>query len=715
MTDLQIKKIIEKLPLWVKAAQLTQLNAAFVKADTAAEITGLPGNIKLNEKQVSEIGSVLNFRCGGEAREIQDLYLSKSEYKIPLIFMMDVIHGYKTIFPVPIALACTFDEKLIEKTAEISAVEAKYDGVQVTFSPMVDLSRDARWGRCMESSGEDPYLNGKFGRAMIRGYRKGGLGSCVKHFACYGAAEGGRDYNTTDISERSLREYYLRSYRDCIEEKPEMVMTSFNALNGVPLNGHRDLTVDILRKEWGFDGVVISDYAAVIEMISHGYLASEKECASVAANNEIDFEMMSASYIKYLDELVAEGKLDEKKIDEMLYRVLSLKNKYGLFENPYGELDEKKAATFDLCDEYRETARIAAEKSFVLLKNDGVLPLKKEAEIAVVGPFAREREIIGNWHCFGDINDVTDVLCGMEKYLGRSVPTANGCSADLLSEDYSEIPFAVETAARADCVIACIGEKSSDSGEGASRTKLEITAPQTELVKALKKSGKKVISVVFGGRPQVLTEIEKYSDAILYVWQPGTEGGNAVARVLYGEVNPSGKLTMSFPRTTGQCPIYYNGFSTGRPRIPDTYENCHYNSGYRDCLNSPLYPFGYGLSYTRFELSDMSLSTDKMSKNGKIVVSVKVKNIGDVRGEEVVQLYVRDLFASAVRPVKELKDYVKVSLDVGEEITVSFTVTEETLKFYNADCEYVSEAGDFEVMVGNSSDCRLKRKFSLTD
>lgn len=712
MTNAEIKKLIKKLPLWVKAAQLTQLNASFI-VDSKAEITGSAAELAVTEKQIFEIGSILNFAGAKEMREIQSEHLHKSVYKLPLIFMMDVIHGYKTIFPIPLALGCTFDEELIEQCAEISAVEAKLDGVQITFSPMVDLVRDARWGRCMESTGEDPFLNGKLARAMIRGYKKGGLGVCVKHFVGYSAAEAGKDYNTTDISERSMYEYYLRGYEACIKEKPELVMTSFNALNGVPVNGHKDLLIDLLRGKWGFNGTVISDYAAVTEMVVHGYLSSYKECAFVAADNEIDIEMMSSTYIRYFDELVREGKIDESKVDEMLYRVLKLKNKFHLFENPYYKTDEKKAEESFLCARHRHIARVAAERSCVLLKNKGVLPLKKDANIALAGPFASEKDIIGAWCCRGDKARTISVSEGFENYFGKKFTTTAGCSADLLSDDLSNIGGAVTAVSGSEIVVICIGEKSCDSGESASRAKLEITRPQAKLVKAIKESGKTVVSLVFGGRPQVLTEIEKYSDAILYVWQPGTEGGNAIVRLLFGDVAPTGKLTMSFPRTTGQCPIYYNAFSTGRPRMPDSLENNRYSSGYRDCLNAPLYPFGYGLTYTDFELSDMKVSDEKLDKKGEIVVSATLKNIGKRKGEETVQLYLHDLYASAVRPVKELKDYQKVVLERGEKTTVRFTVSEKMLKFYNSRCEYVSEPGEFDIMLGTDSEHFLRKTIKL--
>ena len=709
---MSIKDVISKMTLEQKLCQLTQTNANVVNADTQEEITGLPEQLYLSEPQVRELGSVLNF---SDAKETQDKFLSRSKTQIPLSFMMDVIHGCRTIFPIPLAMGCTFDEQLVEDCAEMSAIEAKYRGISVTFSPMVDLARDARWGRVMETAGEDHYLNGKMGRAFIRGYHKGGIGACVKHFSAYGEAMAGRDYNTTDISEHTLREYYLRSYEECMKEKPEMVMSSFNMLNGVPMNGHTDLLVDVLRNEWGFDGVLISDYAGIREMIQHGYLQTEKECAEVAANNQVDIEMMSSTYIRFLPELVKEGKVKEETIDKMVERVLLLKEKLGLFENPYFEQNAEKEKEVTLCKAHRDLARKAAEKSCVLLKNEKVLPLSKNTEIALIGPFAEEKRIIGAWSCYGKAEEAVSLREGVETLLGKRVPSAKGVTSELLSEDESGIAAAVEEAKKASVIVACLGELQSDSGEGRSRTDISIPKAQISLLKELKALQKPIVSVVFGGRPQVLTELEKYSDAILYVWQPGTEGGSAIANLLFGEASPTGKLTMSFPRTTGQCPIIYNEFNTGRPRCPDVMENQHYISAYIDCLNSPLYPFGYGLTYTEFSYSTPVIEKTELKRGESLTVSVTVKNVGEKAGETTAQLYIRDEFASCVRPKKELKDYQKVYLEPNEEKTVSFTITEETLKFWTAKNVFAAENGSFVAWIADSSQVQDGVKFYLVD
>lgn len=711
-----IKELINEMTLEEKACQLTQLNAVYVYAKTNADITGQMENIEASKEQLKNLGSVLNFQGAKEANGVREKYFQEGG-KISPVLMQDVIHGYRTIFPIPLAMGGTFDLSLVEECAKMSAEEAKVSGVDVTFSPMVDLVRDARWGRVMESTGEDPYLNGEMAKAFIRGYHRGGVCACVKHFAGYGASEAGREYNTTDVSQRSLNEFYLKGYKEALKENPELVMSSFNLLNGVPVNGRTDLLVDLLRNEWAFDGVLISDYAAVVEMIKHGYAENKKECACISLNNQIDMEMMSDTYIKHLPELVKEGKVDEKLVDKLVESVLTLKQKCGLLDNPYGASDEKREKEIHLCKEFRDLARISAEKSMVLLKNDnGILPLKKEQSVALIGPFAKEKNIIGAWSCFGKAEETVSVLEGMENLLGKKVVCENACSSELLSKDISGIEEAVKKVAGSDVVVACVGELSCYSGESASRTDLTLPMPQVELLKALRKDNKKVVAVIFGGRPQVLTNIVEYVDAILYAWQPGTEGGNAVANVLFGNYNPSAKLTMSFPRSSGQCPIYYNCFNTGRPKQGDEIiPKVCYNSSYLDCQNSPLYPFGYGLSYTQFKFFDFALSKNKIKKGESLIASVKVKNVGKVFGEEVVQLYIRDLFASVVRPVKELKGYKKIALNPGEEIIVSFEITEEMLKFYNIKNQFVSEVGKFSVMIGNDSQNVQTKEFELID
>ena len=700
----RVDKMLKEMSIEDMARQMTQVNAVLIKPDTSAAITGGNNELGVGGQALYEVGSTLNFSHAGEMEKIQRHYLDHSENKIPLVFMQDVIHGYRTVYPVPLAMGCTFDTQLMEDCTAMSAVEAKLHGVQVTFAPMVDLGRDARWGRVMETTGEDPYLNGEMGKAAIRGYHRGGIGCCVKHYAAYGGAEAGKDYSHVELGRHALKEFYLRGYEECMKEKPDLVMSSFNMLNGKPVNADHELLVDILRKQWGFDGVLVSDYNAVREMIYHGYAADEKECARIAAENEIDLEMCSATYIKYLPQLVEEGKISRAQVEKMARRVLLLKEKLGILDDPCIGVDYEKGAHVDLCGEHRILARKAAVKSAVLLKNEGVLPVDKQTKVALVGPFAKTKAILGEWHCDGKTEEAVSVLEGIEALLGHGVPCAEGCCGELLEEDTSKLCQAVDAARDADVIIACIGEPSRHSGEGASRADISIPPVQVQLLKQLNSLGKRVVAVLFGGRPQVLTQIEPLVDAILCVWQPGTEGGNAIAQLLYGVENPSGKLTMSFPRSTGQCPIYYNHFSSGRPKSVDDIAHSVYANGYRDVINAPLYPFGYGLSYTTFRVSDLQLSDTVLTAGGKLTASVLVENTGSRDGEEVIQLYIRDHFASMVRPVKELKGYRKISLKAGQSLRVSFEITEDTFKFCDANENFTAEEGMFTVMVGNSSD-----------
>lgn len=688
MSDI-VEKYIQELSLEEKAQQLSQSCGLYLN-ESKAENTGLIGDIHVSKSELYNVGSVLNFLDARDMKSLADLCMENTTTGIPPIFMHDVVHGYRTIYPVPLAMAGTFDTDVVEDCAEMAAKEALTGGVQVTFAPMVDLVRDARWGRVMESAGEDPYLGGVMGRAQIRGFKKGGLMTCVKHFAAYGAVEAGRDYNTTDISDYNLYEFYLRGYQECLKENPEMVMTSFNLLNGIPMNGHTDLLIGLLREKWGFNGVVISDYTAISEMCNHGYTENEERCAEIALNNEVDIEMVSTTYMQYLPKLVKEGKVSEEKVNRMLRRVLELKKNAGLFDNPYQEMSAEKEQALCVCEEHRAIVRKAAEKAIVLLKNDGVLPLSKQANIRLVGHMAQEKRVAGEWSCHYNAEECVTVFEGLRNLLGKAVGSEGG-----------------------EIAIACIGEKSTMSGESASKANIEVSQEDVMLLKNLHNAGKKTVAVIFAGRPLCLTQIEPYCDAIVYAWFLGTESGNAIANVLFGEASPSAKLTMSFPRMTGQCPIYYNYFNTGRPKEKDDNFCPHmYNSSYLDTYNSPLYPFGYGLTYTNITLSDMKISDKTIAKNGKITVRLSLKNEGERDGEEVVQLYIRDTYASVVRPVKELKGYQKVLVKAKERRTVTFELTEETLRYYRNKDEFLSELGEFEIMVGLNSRDVLSEKIT---
>ena len=706
------KKAVENMTLKEKVLQLCQIAASDLIQDEEAAVTGA-FYASVPKDAFEALGSVLNFSGIDAAKKIRCAPFAKKEN--PLLLMQDVVHGYKTVYPLNIAIGGSFDLELAEKCAEMAAVEARANGVNVTFAPMVDLARDARWGRGNESTGEDPYLNGLMGRAFVRGFHKGGIACCVKHFAAYGAAESGKDYNTTDIGEHSLHEYYLKSYLECLKEDPEMVMTSFNLLNGIPMNGHTELLVDLLREKEKFDGVVISDYHGVAEMVNHGYAEDFKECACIAANNEIDIDMGARSYAPYLAELVREGKVSEEKIDRMVERVLRLKEKLGLYQNASAGISEEKDKEYCLSAEAREIARRAAEDGSVLLENNGVLPLRKDANVCLIGPYAEAHELMGEWACLGKTESVVSVKEGIEKLTGKSVPSSAICSAHLSDTDESGFRKALHIAEKSDIIIACMGEHHKDSGESNSRADIKLPALQVKLLRKLKETGKKIVLVLFAGRPLALTEIVPLADAVLFCWHPGVEGGNAVANLVYGEVIPNGKITMSFPRSVGQCPIYYNYFATGKPKSADTLENAQFTSRYIDELNSPLYPFGYGLTYTEFALQDMQLSANTMRRGESVTVSATLKNVGDRAGREVVQLYIRDKFGSCARPVKELKGFQKIALATGEEKRVRFEISEETLAYFTASGEYKAEAGDFEIMLGTNCRDVLKTELRLVD
>lgn len=707
---MDVKKLLTKMTLNQKLAQLSQYNAVCLHIGSSGEVTGPAQELKLSKEQVATVGSVLNFVGANEMIDIQKEHLENDPNKIPMLFMQDVVHGYKTIYPIPLALGASFDTDLAEKCCEMASEEMSAGGVHVTFAPMVDLVRDPRWGRCMESTGEDPYLNCEMSRAMVRGFQKSGkVAACVKHLAAYGQAEAGRDYNTTDMSERSLRDFYLPAYKAAVDQGVEIVMTSFNILNGVPSSGNKRLVKDILRDEWGFDKIVISDYNAFREMQTHGFCETEKDCAERAIAATSDIEMMSACYLQNIPTLIAEGKVTEKQIDEAVLRVLELKEKLGLLDNPYLYADAKKEEAICLNKDFREIARIAAEKSAVLLKNENVLPFDKNTvkKIAVIGPFA-DKVMLGNWSCHGKEDDGVSVLQGVKTLLNNAeIICVQGCGEKLNETDVREISKAADIAKSSDAVILCVGEASLMSGESMSRAVLRLSPAQQTLIREVVKANKNTAVVLFSGRPLVLTDIIDDIPALVEAWQPGTEGGNAIANLLFGEVNFSGKLPMTFPRSEGQIPVYYNSYRTGRP-----WES-PYGSWYQDMPNAPLYPFGYGLSYTEFEISKPQISANEMRSNETLTVTSTVKNIGSMAGEIVVQLYIRDDFASLVRPIKELKAYKKIMLQPNESKTVSFEISESTLKFWSENNKFEAETGSFTVWISDNSNLKDGIKFRL--
>lgn len=704
-TNVFIEELLESMTVKEKIGQLLQIAPFFFNPKTQGEITGPMEEMGLDPKFIPLSGSVLGISGAEEMIEIQRNYLANSDKKIPLLFMADIIHGYRTIFPIPLGLACSWDFELAEKTAEIAAKEASAGGVHVTFSPMVDLVRDARWGRVMESTGEDPYLNSEFARAFVRGYQGKDLldtervAACVKHFAAYGAAEAGRDYNTVDISERILRESYLPAYKAALDEGCKMVMTSFNVVNSVPASGNKWLMRDVLRDEWNFDGVVISDWGAVKELIPHGVAEDMSEAAIKALVAGVDIEMMTTCYTTHLEELISAGTIPMELLNESVLRILKLKQELGLFENPNRGADPVKEKALIVCDEHRKIARDASAKSMVLLKNDDILPFSKNSEkVAVIGPFAHNGEINGGWSWQGKPEESITVYDGIVNKIGaKNVVLAHGCGFEDGTDE--EITIAIEAAKTCDRIVLALGEHQDMSGEGGSRTQITLQGRQLELAKELAKLEKPMVVVLFNGRPLDVKELYEVTPAILEAWFPGTEGGNSIADILFGDFNPSARLTMSFPYTVGQVPVYYNCFNTGRPKRFEENED-RFTSHFLDSPNAPFFPFGYGLSYTAFAYSDFSLSETELTKNGKITASVKVKNTGDKTGVETVQLYVRDVAGSVVRPVMELKGFHKLTLDPGEEQMVTFTITEEMLRYHNIDVEYVSEPGSFIAMVG---------------
>ena len=736
MTEQKLKELLADMTLEEKVNQMSQVVGAFFNKDMDITAMGPMADKGFTPENVALSGSILGSMGAETLKKIQKDFVEQHPHHIPMLFMLDVINGFKTIFPIPLGQGATFEPELSEKCAAVAAKEAAVSGLHVTFAPMTDLVRDARWGRVMESTGEDPYLNGLFCAGMVRGFQGDDLkepykiASCVKHFAGYGAPTAGRDYNTVELSEHTFRDFYLPSYKAGIDAGAAMVMTSFNTVNGVPATGNKKLMRGILRDEMGFDGVLISDWAAIEEIIYHGYCADREEAAVRSAEAGVDIDMMTGIYCENLCRLVREGKISEDLIDESCMRILELKNKLGLFENPYKDADAEKEKAYNLCPEHRALAKKAAEESFVLLKNDGVLPLDTSKKIAFVGPYTNNREIKSSWSFTGDSKDCVTIQEAAEKVFDASRTTyAEGCPVigndveligftETTPKKYSEEELAameqsaLQAAKEADLVVMPMGEHYLQSGEATSRAMIDVPEIQMELFRKVLAVNPNVVVVLFNGRPLDLREISAKAKAILEVWFPGTEGGSAVVDVLTGKKNPSGKLPMSFPYCVGQAPVSYNEYSTGRPNLPGM--KARFRSKYLAIPNAPLYPFGYGLSYTTFAVSDVVLDQNEMDKNGRIAAKVTVKNTGDAAGCEVVQLYIRDDYSDVVRPVKELKGFRKVELAPGEEQEVTFYITEEDLRYYRLDGTFGSEPGTFTVMIGNSSTTENSAVFTLT-
>jgi beta-glucosidase len=728
-----VDNLMKKMTLDEKIGQLNLLTPGGGVA--TGEVVSKNVEQKIKEGKVGGLFGVVGQE---KVRQAQELAVKNSRLGIPLLIGSDVIHGHKTIFPIPLALSCSWDMPLIQQLARTAAREATADGLNWVFSPMVDIARDPRWGRVAEGAGEDPFLGSQVAAAMVKGYQNGDLSkedavmACVKHFALYGAAEAGRDYNTTDMSRIRMYQDYLPPYKAAVDAGSGSVMSSFNEIDGVPATGNRWLLTELLRKEWGFNGFVVSDYTSVNEMIAHG-MGDLQAVSALSLKAGLDMDMVGEGFLTTLKKSLQEKKITQQEIDLACRRILEAKYKLGLFNNPHRNTSNERSNAEILTATTRKQAREAATRSFVLLKNRAqTLPLKKSGSIALVGPLAdNKRNMLGTWAVSGDWKQSVTILEGLKAAVGNNVKINYAKGADISSDSMlvaranalgveiekdsrspqQMIDEAVAAANASDVVVAVVGEAADMSGEASSRTDIGIPESQMALLRALKKTGKPLVLVVLNGRPLTLNWENENADAILDIWFGGTEAGNAVADVLLGNYNPSGKLSMTFPKNVGQVPIYYSHKNTGRPFNHEP--SAKFKSNYLDVENEPLFPFGYGLSYTQFSYSDITLSSNTLRNGEKLTVKVTVSNTGNFDGEETVQLYTRDMVGSVTRPVKELKGFQKVFLKKGESREVVFTITPEDLKFYNSSLKWVSEPGEFRVMVGTNSADTKEKSFEL--
>lgn len=725
--DLEMDKFLDELMSKMTLIEkLGQLNLPTAGDFTTGQAKSSDIGQKIKE---GKVGGLFNIKGVDKIREVQRIAVEESRLKIPLLFGMDVIHGYESTFPIPLGLASSWDMDLIQKSAQIAAQEATADGINWTFSPMVDISRDPRWGRISEGSGEDPYLGSQIAKAMITGYQGNDLSAnntllaCVKHFALYGASEGGRDYNTVDMSRVTMYNIYFPPFKAAVETGVGSIMASFNELEGIPATGNRWLQTEVLRNQWGFQGLNVSDYTGISEMVAHG-IGDLQQVSALALKAGIDMDMVSEGYLSTLEKSLKEGKITHSEIEQAVRRILEAKYRLGLFSDPYKYCNSERAKKEVYSPEHRAIARNIASQSMVLLKNkDQLLPLQAKGKVAVIGPLADNPENMpGTWSVASKHSEAVSLLKGLKETLGNQVEFlfAKGANFDYDEEYENKITMfgkkayrdnrpkdqilkeAIDIAKQADVIIAALGEASESSGEASSMVNLELRQSQKDLLRALKKTGKPIVLVLFNGRPMIINEENELADAILNVWFPGSEAGYAISDVLFGKVNPSAKLPITFPRSVGQIPIYYNHKNTGRPLSnQNTWEK--FRSAYLDSHNTPLFPFGYGLSYTTFNYSDVSVTTKNPIGNQKIKASVTLSNTGKHDGAEVVQLYIRDVVGTNTRPLKELKDFQKVMLKAGESKTVSFEITPEDLKFYNNELIFDWESGDFEIMIGGNS------------
>jgi len=732
--DIFVTNLMAKMTLEEKLGQLN--------LPTSGDITTGQANSSNVAKNIEQgkVGGLFNIKSVQKIKEVQKIAVEKSRLKIPLLFGMDVIHGYETTFPIPLALSCTWDLNLIKRSAQIAAQEASADGIIWTFSPMVDISRDPRWGRVSEGSGEDTYLGSQIAKAMVKGYQGDDLSknntilSCVKHFALYGAPEAGREYNTVDMSRIRMYNDYFPPYKAAIEAGVGSVMASFNEVDGIPATANKWLMTDVLRKQWGFKGFVVTDYTAIMEMEYHG-IGDLQTVSAAALNAGVEMDMVSEGFLKTIKKSLDEGKISIDVVDNAVRLILNAKYDLGLFHDPYKYCDENRAKTEIFTNSNRSEARKIAAQSLVLLKNDNqLLPLKKSGTIALIGPLADAKEnMAGTWSVATKQENSISLLAGIKSAVGASAKVlyAKGSNLDYdpaleekgtmfgktLHRDNRTkeelLAEALKIANQSDVILAALGESAELSGECSSRTNIEIPQAQKDLLEELVKTGKPVVLVLFNGRPLVLKREKEIVPAILDVWFAGSEAGYAIADVLFGNENPSGKLTTTFPRSIGQVPIYYASKNTGRPLGNTNGKFEKFKSNYIDERNEPLFPFGYGLSYTKFEYSNLKISTSKINFNETMEVSVDVINTGNYDGKEVVQLYIRDLVGSVTRPLKELKGFQKITIKKGEKQKVTFRISQEDLKFYNSDLQFIAEPGEFEVFVGGDSDTQFNEKFLL--
>jgi len=709
----KVEALLAKMTLEEKVGQMT-LHSSY------GDITGPGAGGNTREKiQTGRCGNILNAVKVQNIRKLQQIAVEKTRLGIPLMFGYDVIHGFKTIFPIPLGMASSWDMKAIENAARIAAKEAASSGINWTYAPMVDIARDPRWGRIAESGGEDTYLGCEIAKANVRGFQGNNLtnsltlAACVKHFAAYGAAQAGRDYHTVDMSERMLREVYLPPFKAAVDAGVASLMTSFNELNGIPTTGNSFLLKNILRDEWGFKGVVVTDFTSIKEMIKHGVVANLADAAALALNAGVDMDMMSTAYIGHVKLLLKNGRISEEMINNAVRNVLTLKFKLGLFDNPYRYCDEQREKELIYTKEHLQAAYDMAAKSMVLLKNKNqLLPLSQGKRIAVIGTLANsKKDLLGTWNAQGEWGSIETVLKGIIRNNGNShVEYAKGCGVN--DADKSGFAEAVAIANKSDIAVMVLGETEALSGEASSRSNINMPGVQTELLQLIKKTGKPIVMVLMNGRPLVLEKEVAMSDAILEAWHPGTEGGKAIGDMLFGKLNPSGKLTVTFPRNLGQVPIHYNIKNTGRPIDPEN-PNYFFATKYIDCPNDPLFPFGYGLSYTDFNYSKVMLSKNEIKPGESLKASITISNSGNFDGEEIVQLYIRDLIGSVTRPIKELKGFKKIFLKKGENRKVEFTINEDDLVFLRRDMTWGTEPGKFEIFIGANSRDVEKANFTL--